>query len=318
MYIKAGQYLASANHVLPAEFTDPFRPLQDSAPSLPLDVSAATGASPPRTSALCSPQPRDAGGSADARGGARRPGRGLFLVFQRQGHRGGVAGPGAPRGDAGRRGGGGQGARLSQRTPALLPRPPSRCRAQVQYPYLRKQVAGDVNTVRFIFWAIPKVFPSFEFSWMLPDFRRVLAEVRGAHHTQAHEPLCCSLPLTVRCAGQEMSFLLEAQHTEQAGAAFRRDPQVHIPRVRWDLTTSRVIVTEFIHGSKVGRQQQQGRQLWHLSSPPPLPCRRSARGSGCWTWARSPLTWAAWSAARSGTWPAPTASSTPTRTRATC
>lgn len=49
----------------------------------------------------------------------------------------------------------------------------------------------------------------------------------------------------------ELDFLQEATNGERVGRLFERDRRIHIPRVRWDLSSSRVLTMEFIDGVKV-------------------------------------------------------------------
>lgn len=43
----------------------------------------------------------------------------------------------------------------------------------------------------------------------------------------------------------------EATNSERVSRLFEGDPRVHIPEVRWDLTTKRVLTMEFVQGVKV-------------------------------------------------------------------
>ncbi|MDQ2897380.1 MAG: AarF/ABC1/UbiB kinase family protein [Actinomycetota bacterium] len=49
----------------------------------------------------------------------------------------------------------------------------------------------------------------------------------------------------------EMDYLREGRNAERFTANFARDPDVHIPRVFWETTTSRVLTLERIHGLKI-------------------------------------------------------------------
>ena len=49
----------------------------------------------------------------------------------------------------------------------------------------------------------------------------------------------------------ELNYLQEARNAERFAANFADDPKVHIPRVYWDLTTSRVLTLERIRGTKI-------------------------------------------------------------------
>lgn len=49
----------------------------------------------------------------------------------------------------------------------------------------------------------------------------------------------------------ELNYLQEGRNAERFAANFADDPKVHIPRVYWDLTTSRVLTLERIRGIKI-------------------------------------------------------------------
>lgn len=49
----------------------------------------------------------------------------------------------------------------------------------------------------------------------------------------------------------EMDYIREGRSAERFAANFARDPSVHIPRVFWDTTTSRVLTLERIRGIKI-------------------------------------------------------------------
>ena len=49
----------------------------------------------------------------------------------------------------------------------------------------------------------------------------------------------------------ELDYLQEARHAEQFAANFAGDPRVHIPRVFWNATTTRVLTLERLRGIKI-------------------------------------------------------------------
>lgn len=69
-------------------------------------------------------------------------------------------------------------------------------------------------------------FPTFAFEWMLPEFEETLL--------------------------WELDFLQEAAIGTRVGWMFAQDPtsRAHVPAVRWDLTSKRVLTMEFIRGCK--------------------------------------------------------------------
>jgi ubiquinone biosynthesis protein len=59
-----------------------------------------------------------------------------------------------------------------------------------------------------------------------------------------------------RSIRQELDYLREAQNMHTFRANFASDPKVHIPQVHGDLTTSRLLCMEFIHGKKAAKFQE--------------------------------------------------------------
>lgn len=49
----------------------------------------------------------------------------------------------------------------------------------------------------------------------------------------------------------ELDYLKEARNAERFAVSFQDDPRVHIPRVLWETTTSRVLTLERVHGMKI-------------------------------------------------------------------
>ncbi|MCI2238274.1 AarF/ABC1/UbiB kinase family protein [Kineococcus sp. TRM81007] len=49
----------------------------------------------------------------------------------------------------------------------------------------------------------------------------------------------------------ELDYLQEAQNAERFARNFRGDPDIHVPEVHWDTTTSRVITLERLRGTKI-------------------------------------------------------------------
>ena len=53
--------------------------------------------------------------------------------------------------------------------------------------------------------------------------------------------------------GEEMDFRLEAEHGMEIGANFAGNPNVIVPRVLFELTRQRVLVMEFVEGTRIDR-----------------------------------------------------------------
>jgi len=64
-----------------------------------------------------------------------------------------------------------------------------------------------------------------EFSWILPEFKQAMA--------------------------QELDFLNEGYNAERTRFNFRNESYIKIPEIYWDLTGTKVLTMEFIHGIKI-------------------------------------------------------------------
>nr|CCA30171.1 ABC1 family protein, related [Neospora caninum Liverpool]CEL71286.1 TPA: ABC1 family protein, related [Neospora caninum Liverpool] len=96
---------------------------------------------------------------------------------------------------------------------------------KVQRPGLREQMCGDLQTVEILMGVVSRVFPDFEFRWLLPEFRQNMR--------------------------QETDFRQEAYNAMRLRWLFRHEPEVYVPWVHWELTTKRVMTMEFVRGLKV-------------------------------------------------------------------
>mmetsp|Transcript_2845 Transcript_2845/g.4059 ORF Transcript_2845/g.4059 Transcript_2845/m.4059 type:complete len:569 (+) Transcript_2845:63-1769(+) len=96
---------------------------------------------------------------------------------------------------------------------------------KLQYPWLQRQVAYDLFTLKILALLVGKLFPEYEYSWMLPDFEGITK--------------------------LELDFVQEATNSDRVSKMFQSHEDVHVPAVHWDLTTHEVLVMEFIQGCKV-------------------------------------------------------------------
>ena len=96
---------------------------------------------------------------------------------------------------------------------------------KVQRPGLRRQFDVDLATMRLITSAITVAFPSFDFTFLVPEFADRLT--------------------------RELDFELEGRMCERAGRALADDPRMVTPDVYWELTTAKVLTMEFVRGAKI-------------------------------------------------------------------
>jgi predicted unusual protein kinase regulating ubiquinone biosynthesis (AarF/ABC1/UbiB family) len=101
---------------------------------------------------------------------------------------------------------------------------------KLQYPHLRHQVRSDLAAMRMFVSIIEALFPEYGYSWLLPDFEDSLKN--------------------------EINFLQEAHNGERVARMFANNPRVHIPTIRRDLSSERVLVMEFINGVKVRKPKR--------------------------------------------------------------
>lgn len=97
---------------------------------------------------------------------------------------------------------------------------------KIQYPGLRESCAADIVTIDFLVSLIPIVFPGVDFQWLVEEFKR-------------------NAPL-------ELDFHYEAKNSKRTAQLMKDGGhRVVIPRVVDHLTTSRLLVAEYMPGIRV-------------------------------------------------------------------
>ena len=95
---------------------------------------------------------------------------------------------------------------------------------KVQYPGIAEAVESDLRSATLLLPLIKRLAPSV-------DARPLFAELRDR-------------------IGEELDYELEAQHQRRVERLFRGHPFITVPRVRTDLSTRRVLVSEYVEGER--------------------------------------------------------------------
>eukprot|EP01132_Coremiostelium_polycephalum_P000917 gene917-1158_t len=180
LYIKAGQYIASLNHILPIQYTRTLAVLQDQAPWRPYyDIEKVflkdLGHLPAEYFSDFEKIPIAAASLAQ-----------VHRAFTKEGDEVAV---------------------------------------KVQYPDLQANFNGDIFTHSVLLSLCNLAFPDFEFNWMAEEMKNVLIK--------------------------EMDFLQEADNSERTKKELQNNIYAYIPKVYRELSSSRILTTEFIHGTKI-------------------------------------------------------------------
>ncbi|RZB39466.1 putative aarF domain-containing protein kinase 1 [Asbolus verrucosus] len=115
-------------------------------------------------------------------------------------------------------------ASLAQVHKATLP-DGSAVAVKVQHPYVQGNAKIDMKTMEYLVKIMSWVFPEFKFQWLVDETKK-------------------NIP-------QELNFEQEGHNAEKVAKMFNNIEWLHVPKVRWDLTTSRVLTMDFIDGGQV-------------------------------------------------------------------
>ncbi|KAJ8930748.1 hypothetical protein NQ314_016420 [Rhamnusium bicolor] len=104
---------------------------------------------------------------------------------------------------------------------------------KVQHPYVQGNSKVDIMTMEYLVKLMSWVFPEFKFQWLVDQSKK-------------------NIP-------QELNFAQEGHNAEKVAKMFEDVEWLKIPRVRWNLTTSRVLTMDFVEG---GTSQLYSRMIF--------------------------------------------------------
>lgn len=96
---------------------------------------------------------------------------------------------------------------------------------KVQFPAVSRQLKMDLATISLCVRIIGRVFPKFQFTWVLPEFKQYMR--------------------------QEIDFRIEAMNNARIKKMFADNAQFATPDVYNEYCTDKVLVMEWIDGCKV-------------------------------------------------------------------
>ncbi|XP_018567138.1 uncharacterized aarF domain-containing protein kinase 5 isoform X2 [Anoplophora glabripennis] len=101
---------------------------------------------------------------------------------------------------------------------------------KVQYIDLQKRFKNDVQIINFLLKIAAFIHPNFNFTWVLADLEKALK--------------------------QELDFIKEGQNSERCAKDLQHLKYIYIPKVFWEYTSTRVLVTEFVEGYKINEVEK--------------------------------------------------------------
>lgn len=108
---------------------------------------------------------------------------------------------------------------------------------KVQRPNLEATIKGDLEILRKVAdfaERFPQLNENADWSGMLREFNETIHE--------------------------EMDYVAEGRNAERFRESFQRWSNVHVPRIYWNATTSKVLTMEYIHGTKVTDLEELSRR----------------------------------------------------------
>lgn len=100
---------------------------------------------------------------------------------------------------------------------------------KVQHPKVQRQCAKDIILMEVLVHSVSWLFPDFSFAWLVDETKK-------------------NVPL-------ELDFLKEGHNTEVVAEMFKHFQFLKVPKIHWELSTSRVLAMEFIDGGQVNDRE---------------------------------------------------------------
>ncbi|KAI4500060.1 hypothetical protein M0802_004930 [Mischocyttarus mexicanus] len=101
---------------------------------------------------------------------------------------------------------------------------------KIQYIDLRDRFYFDMKMLNFLLKIITIIHPKFNLHWVIDELFETLAE--------------------------ELDFETEGKNSERCAKDLKKHDYVHIPKVYWDLSTKRILTTEWIDGIKINNVKE--------------------------------------------------------------
>ncbi|KAF7830952.1 putative ABC1 protein [Senna tora] len=107
---------------------------------------------------------------------------------------------------------------------------------KVQHTHMTDTAAADQATVELIVNTLHRIFPNFDYRWLVDEIRESLP--KASFHPK------------------ELDFLIEAKNSEKCLENFRKfSPRIanyiYAPKVYWNLSTSKLLTMEFMDGAQI-------------------------------------------------------------------
>ncbi|EDW59997.1 aarF domain-containing kinase 1 [Drosophila virilis] len=96
---------------------------------------------------------------------------------------------------------------------------------KVQHPYVKGNSRVDMKTMEMAVKVLARIFPDFKIQWLVEESKK-------------------NLPI-------ELDFLNEGHNAEKVAEHFKKYSWLRVPKIYWELSTSRVLVMEYLEGGHV-------------------------------------------------------------------